>query len=270
MIYQALSAALTPITAQPFQNGYREYAPCPPLKPYIRCFWTAQAACGRLVIPDLCADIIFESERPTAFFSGISDQPFNSSNSGIYFGIRFYSWTAALFSEETLKNTLNGGFELGAYFPKLEKQLANRIRETKSTAEKIALAENFLLSSLHYRQNRLLTEALGEIIAERGVCTADSIARNIHISRRQLERVFSEYSGLSPKKTAMLVRYQYIWRDILFGKSFDAKEKALEYGYTDQSHLLNDFRRFHTLTPANARKIAIKDVAFLQDTFREK
>lgn len=42
MIYQKLSDALTPITAQPFRPGYREYSPCDALKPYIRCFWTSK------------------------------------------------------------------------------------------------------------------------------------------------------------------------------------------------------------------------------------
>ena len=92
----------------------------------------------------------------------------------------------------------------------------------------------------------------------------------MHISKRQLERVFSDYSGLSPKKTAMLIRYQSLWRDILSEEKFHAVDKALEFGYNDQSHLLNDFRRFHTVTPKRAREIALKDVAFLQDACSAK
>lgn len=33
------------------------------------------------------------------------------------------------------------------------------------------------------------------------------------IGERQLERLFSEYVGVSPKSLASMVRYQYLWSD---------------------------------------------------------
>lgn len=265
MIYQRLSDALIPITAQPFRSGYREYSPCKALKPYIRCFWTSVAQGGRLIIPDLCADIIFDTGSDKAFFCGVSDEAFVSHRQTETFGIRFYSWTAALFAEDSMRKTLNGGFELNGHFRKLEKELAPKLTYAKTVKERIALSEKFLISNLHERHCGLFLNALGEIMTLHGICTAENISKNLHISNRQLERVFSEYSGLTPKKAAMLIRYQYLWRDILSGQCFNGAEKAAEYGYSDQSHLLKDFRRFHTVYPNQAREIALNNVAFLQD-----
>lgn len=265
MIYQRLSTALSPITAQPFRPGYREYSPCEALKPYIRCFWTSINQSGRLIIPDLCADIIFDIENNEAFFCGVSDEAFVSHRQTETFGIRFYSWTAALFAEDSLYKTLNGGFELGGHFRKLEKELAPKLAYAITVKQLIALSEEFLVNNLRERNCGLFLNALGEIMNLHGACTAGDISKNLHIGNRQLERVFSEYSGLTPKKAAMLIRYQYLWRDILFGQCFNGADKAVEYGYSDQSHLLKDFRNFHTVYPKQAREIALKNVAFLQD-----
>lgn len=270
MIYQKLIDTFTPITAQPFRSGYREYSPCEALKPYIRCFWTSVDQGGRLIIPDLCADIIFDIESSEALFCGVSDEAFVSHRLTETFGIRFYSWTAALFAEDRLQGTVNGGFELGGHFGKLEKELAPKLAYAKSAEQRIALSERFLINNLKDRRCGLFTEALGEILTLRGVCTLEDISKRLHVSSRQLERVFSEYLGLSPKKASMLIRYQYLWRDILSERGFNAADKASEYGYTDQSHLLKDFRRFHMINPKQAKEIAINDVAFLQDNSVKK
>lgn len=258
MIYVDLAAELAPMVASPFGKGYGEYEPCAALRPYVRCFWTSEGKGGGLVVPDLCADIIFDFDKNIVFFCGVSDTPFMASHSTRSFGIRFYEWTAALFSEDTLRGTLNGSFELGAHFRRLERELAPRIFAAATTAQRIALSELFLVNNIHERRCGLFAQALGEIIERRGACSAGGISKELHISARQLERVFAEYSGLSPKKTAELVRYQCLWRDILFGREFNTAEKALEYGYVDQAHLLRDFRRFHTMPPAAARRNALE------------
>lgn len=270
MIYRKLTDAFAPITAQPFRSGYREYSPCDALKPYIRCFWTSVNQGGRLIIPDLCADVIFDIESNEALFCGVSDESFVSHRLTETFGIRFYSWTAALFAEDSLQGTVNGGFELGGLFGKLEKELVPKLAYAETVKQRIELSEKFLVNNLKERRCRLFTEALGEIITMRGVCSLGDISKKLHVSGRQLERVFSEYSGLSPKKASMLIRYQYLWRDILSERDFNAADKVSEYGYADQSHLLNDFRKFHMVYPKQAKEIALKNVAFLQDSFAIK
>ncbi len=257
MIYVDLAAELAPMVACPFGSGYREYEPCEALRPYVRCFWTGEGKDGGLVVPDICADIIFDFDKNTVFFCGVNDRPFQASVRTRSFGIRFYAWTAVLFSEDTLRGTLNGAFELGAHFRRFERELASRIFAAETTEQRIALSERFLVNNIRDRRCGLFTQALGEIIEWQGACSAGRISKELHISARQLERVFAEYSGLSPKKMAELVRYQCLWRDILFGRDFNAAEKALEYGYVDQSHLLRDFRRFHTMSPAAAKRNAL-------------
>lgn len=274
IIYSNLAAKLTPLTSSPFQRGYSEYQPCAALKPYVRCFWGTDGAvrASRVVIPDVCADIIF-TKGNAPIFCGVSDTPFTSEiGAEETFGIRFYAWTAALFSEDSLRETLNTGTNSEQHFTRIVRELSPLLFAVGTTEERIAIAESCLLKNMRERRSGIFTEAVGEILEHRGCCTADSLSRTLHISGRQLERIFKEYAGITPKKLSSIVRYQNVWRDLLFGENFNAADKALEYGYVDQSHMLNDFRRFHSMSFRQARDTAFADikehnkyVAFLQD-----
>lgn len=91
------------------------------------------------------------------------------------------------------------------------------------------------------------------------------LAGELHVSTRQIERIFRGNMGISPKKFSSLVRYQYLWQDILFWSRCNVQDAVYRYGYADQAHLLNDFKRFHGMTPREARQYALRDVAFLQE-----
>lgn len=64
-----------------------------------------------------------------------------------------------------------------------------------------------------------------------------------------------------------MVRYQCLWQDALFSPSFCIQDAVYRYGYTDQSHLLRQFRAYHGLPLGRALALAHGNVAFLQDAF---
>lgn len=92
-----------------------------------------------------------------------------------------------------------------------------------------------------------------------------NLAKESFVSTRQLERLFHEYVGITPKKLSNLIRYQFLWRDILCEPDFDALSAVHKFGYTDQSHLLREFKRYHSMDIHNARIIAFKDVGNIQE-----
>jgi AraC-like DNA-binding protein len=69
-----------------------------------------------------------------------------------------------------------------------------------------------------------------------------------------MERLFLEHIGISIKKISSLVRYQNVWQDIAYSRVFDIQDLVEKYGYTDQSHLLNEFTKYHGITPKQAKK----------------
>ena len=76
------------------------------------------------------------------------------------------------------------------------------------------------------------------------------------VSQRQMERLFLKEVGLPIKRIAGMVRYQNVWREMVSSKEFNIQDAVYRYGYTDQAHLLKEFRRFHGMAPEEARRIA--------------
>lgn len=272
-----------PITATPFKHNasYMELAPCPALRPYIRCFWgstepVASSDAPGLVIPDTCMDIIFRLDYTRQTIVGSfcamderaylprdrhADRTVTST-----FAIRFYAWTASLFTEHPLTGSKNQVFAVGDFFSALEKELKPMLMSVASLNQRAEIASRYLMRRLdEHRMNSTLMNAVHQIICARGAMKiADLAARNA-VSRKRLERVFDEYMGLSPKSFSSLTRYQLLWQELCFGQHHDMLDLVEKYGYFDQSHLLNDFKHHHTLTPSQAVRLARADVAFLQD-----
>ena len=73
-----------------------------------------------------------------------------------------------------------------------------------------------------------------------------------------MERMFKQDVGISIKRTASLVRYQNVWREVILKEHFNVQEAVERYGYADQSHLLNEFKRFHGLWPSQAKLEALE------------
>ncbi len=251
-----------PLTAAPFRSSayYREVLPIPALRPWIRCFWESSGgdACSTLVTPDSCMDILFDLAGEKAGFCGIDDRMVWAAGGGGYcFAIRFYPWTAGIFAEDTLKSTRNARCEATQYFGKLEAFLRSRLETVNTLEERAALAEQWLLERLDLtKASADVLQASWELVRAGGNLRIEDLSRSLHVSSRQLQRLFRENMGISPKKLAGLIRYQNLWRDVLYARSFDIRDAVLKYGYTDQAHLLHDFRKYHMLSLTDARNYA--------------
>lgn len=273
----SLSKIYHPITASPFLNTpeHREVPPCEVLKPFIRCFWgTSSPAVKRLsdveiVIPDTCMDVIFTVNHTdgslSGLFCGIDDctqggEVGESLTNAVIstFGIRFYAWTAALFAEKSLCCSRNGRFAAEEYFPKLYKELETPILREKTLFERKAAAEKVLLKRLGGEIDNGLLNAVHYILGMRGNARISEVCGYAAVTEKTLERAFMRNMGISPKTFCSLVRYQLLWQEIVSHKGFDVLDAVEKYGYSDQSHLLNDFKRRHGMTPKEAVRFAEK------------
>lgn len=248
-----------PLTANPLQGGgYREYFPGADLAPYLHCFWSSAGGGmddGSLVIPDGCMDILFilDGQTVAGLFAGINDRPVHSAHSGSpIFGIRFYAWSAALFIREHMAPLVNrlvpvpqlaGGWQA----------LAGRMNEAPDDSRRILFARDFLLSMLpavENGHNAPLHNALYIILSTHGRLSAREAAGYAAVSLRQLERIFAGHIGLSPKKVAQIIRFQSLWRAVFADAHQDYALLALSHGYTDQAHMIREFRRYTGITPS--------------------
>lgn len=272
-----------PVTASPFKctNTYMELAPCDGLNPYIRCFWGSEKpyvktdAFYDIVVPDTCVDIIYNIDytdnKITGGFCGVNDSSFcvsdecNQGHLVSTFAIRFYAWGAYAFSQDSLKDTLNGFYDISSRFHWLDIELGQRLFEINSLSERVHFVENLFLNRLlKVRENNLINGVIDNIILNKGTLSVEQLAKDSFISIRQLERQFNEYIGITPKKLNNLVRYQLLWNDILRNPDFNVLDAVYKYGYTDQPHLMREFKRYHTMDIKKAIQYAYGNVENIQ------
>lgn len=275
-----------PLTAAPFQKNrkYKELLPQKELAEYVRCFWGSEPTCtgtvrtekGELIIPDTCVDIIYHIDytenKVTGGFCGINDRSFYAIDNSIKghltatFAIRFYAWGAYVFAEDSMQSTTNGFYEVGSRFAWLDRVLRPKLLELQTLQEKISFAEQLLLEKVqNIRENKVVKCAVHTILLHKGSLEVSKLAQEAFVSSRQLERLFHEYIGITPKKLSSLVRYQFLWKDILYEPDFEVLNGVHRYGYADQAHLLHEFKRFHSMDIRSAKRLAYKNVGNLQD-----
>ena len=109
------------------------------------------------------------------------------------------------------------------------------------------------------KQDSLVLDAVVQMIRTRGSLPLSSLLKDIHAGERQLERLFKNTVSLSPKKFSSLVRYQSLWQDVCRSENFDIQDAVFKYGYFDQPHLLNDFKKFHGMSFSDAVNSALSD-----------
>lgn len=275
-----ISKYYTPLTANPFimEDTYIEIAPCDELKSYIRCFWGTKKPCQNqtqevirqegIVIPDTCMDIIFDIDFTkntiSSHFCGMNDFPFrtsNASNTNLVsrFAIRFYAWSVIFFSNESMKNVKNIFTDTKEYFAGIKEELEKVLFEVTDIYDIIRIAEIILLGKIDTnRMNPYVMNSVSQTIKHHGNVKGNELATYSSVGRRQLERLYQEYIGISPYKLADLIRYQYLWNDILKDNNFDVFTSVLKYGYTDQAHLLHNFKKYHTMNPIQAKEFALR------------
>ncbi|MBD5462160.1 MAG: AraC family transcriptional regulator [Lachnospiraceae bacterium] len=280
-----------PITATPFKRTeeYMEFEPCDVLKPYIRCFWGSRNVVMQeesqedvigIVTPDTCMDIIFTTDftnnKIYNKFCGIDDRTIimheknKEKRATCVFAIRFYAWGVPMFAEESMRNTKNNFFDAGYHFPGIKREIEKRLFDVTDINQLIPIVENLLLKRFNDRnKNPIVFQAASKILEKKGNLLMANLKQEVFIGIRQLERLFLEYVGVSPKNFASMVRYQYVWSDFLYNKNFNIADAVYKYGYSDQAHLCRDFKKYHSMSMSDARKYAMQNVGNIQDRFSE-
>lgn len=268
-----------PLTAMPFRHNSacNEIAPCRMLQPYVRCFWggvydasdTETDEASKIVIPDTCVDIIYRIDDMgnfiTSDFVGINDRSFftqgnqNAGHKIFRFAIRFYAWSAYVFSEDSFTGTVNGRYDVRERYNWLDRELRSCLSGPGNLADWIRLAERLLLKKLETaRENVTVDRVMQDILRHHGGLEIGRLSKKNLISSRQMERLFHEYVGITPKKLSNLIRYQCLWQDIVSQRHFNMMDAVHKYGYTDASHLIREFERYHSMNIRDALEMALR------------
>jgi AraC-like DNA-binding protein len=126
-----------------------------------------------------------------------------------------------------------------------------RVLSQHSDLDMVAAAEAMLLAVLPAPDPRgvLAARAVQAAAAAGGPITAQALAAQLGIEERSLQRLFSNYVGVSPKWVIQRFRLQEAsWRLAAPGR-VALSALAAELGFSDQAHFTRDFSKLVGQSP---------------------
>ncbi|TWI94766.1 helix-turn-helix protein [Mucilaginibacter frigoritolerans] len=247
---------------------HQEFEPPEALRDTIKCFWhntrhSGQQPSAFEVQPDGYAEIIFYfgdlfsmahngdlQPLPSPFMMGLLNQPvhFYSKNRLQIIGIRCFPWT--VFDLLGLPPGKDGVRTFEHPVARLQPTL-NKFITAGKVAEALAVVEQYFLDArLHVATNSMLFKAGSAMRDAKGTMPVSGVAAAAHATVRTLERNFKQSSGYSVKDVSGLIRFEQVRNHLWHHPHTSLAGLAHELGYTDQSHLSREFKRYSGTTPA--------------------
>ncbi len=211
---------------------------------------SADGGIDHRVLPDGCTDLIFSitGGRVRASAVGAMTQPLITQlqRGEEIFGVRFHPGMSHGLLRVPVGLLTDQVVELESLWGREARDLAQRIAEAPSHEERLALLEDALPTS--GAETPVQRTALW-IVESRGDASVDELARHAGLSARQFRRLCIEQTGVGPKMLCRIVRFRAAVHDMA-RRPADWAGFALDHGYYDQAHFINEFRQLSGLTPA--------------------
>lgn len=147
--------------------------------------------------------------------------------------------------------------------------LENRLGDCKDNKAIVDCLENNLLKKLEKNtlfnsyssiNNERIILAINRIEDLKGNINIKDLSSLVCLSDKQFNRIFSDYIGINPKNFLRIVRYQSVLlklqnSNIKDANKIDFLDLVYDFGYYDQSHLINNFKEFTGYTPKEYIKL---------------
>ena len=269
---------------------YREYQPPPGLKPYIKCYWTLEAgtlaaASGRRLLTE-SLEFTFSLASPVEFVSsdGLTNTLFKTGITGPMlrpmrlrptgrlelFGICFRPGGGYPFFKTPAGALVDHYADAGELCETASGQIAECIHTgCLTTASRIEAMNAYLVSRLKKdrAQDGAVTAAIETIERCQGRIAIDRLARELGMSRRNLDRRFKDRTGVTPKQLCRNLRFKNAYKHMAAMPPAGLADVAIAGGYYDQAHLINEFKHFTGTSPGKYFKTALGDQDFFTANF---
>jgi len=256
---------------------FRKYDAPADLAHYIRCFWTLEnnepSALPFIhrATAECCAEFIFyykgsvnmyksEAHSERTFSAGLYaqsqayrkfaiDKPFGM------LGVYLYPQTLPLLFNIPADTLSDHNLDVTSLFGNEGTILQDQVMCSTSHNMRIELIANFLRVRLTNQSKKTLhlSNIIRQAIATGTMPSVNDIANPCNLSVRQIERDFKSLVGFSPRLFSKLTRFRSLMESVT-PKSHSLTDLAYEFNYYDQSHFINEFRRFTGISPTQYMK----------------
>lgn len=253
------------------------------LKHVIRQFWytslqsPSRSSDAFRILSDGAPGIIFQhcngrssvlsadgSPLPISFVYGQSTSPCINqiADDSFIFGVNFHPTAfKSLFSMDTSELT-DSILDTEYLFPR---QFNDQLLNTPDPKDVIQLfSERLSQQIVKYKQDKVIDTSISLIMQKTTEIDSEVLSSYFNISRRQFQRRFKEYAGVSPENYIRIIKFQKSIH-LLQNKQYD-KLSDIGYGlnYADQSHFGREFKLFSGYTPKEFLKSITTPQPFLQ------
>lgn len=264
---------------------HHEFLPPPQLRDAIKCFWHNRREAraqqpGFEVQPDGYAEIIFyfgELSKvhengalqllSSPLMMGLLNRPvnFHTESPLDIIGIRCYPW--AVFDLLGLPSGKNEVQTFRHPIAGLQDILGAYIKTGDIEGAMAELGQYFSSAHQNIAAGSMLFKAGQAMRRANGTLLVSEVAAAAHATVRTLERNFKTSSGHTVKNVSALMRFEQVRNRLWHSPEVNLAGLAHELGYTDQSHLSREFKRFSGATPAAFAREAKKERRILPGYF---
>jgi len=237
--------------------GYWRYFPSPDLAPYLEHFWTIEWDLSepvlRETLPYPSAHIILEPG--VAQLGGVRTRKYSrmlEGNSRVL-GAKFWPGGMRPFLVRPMAAYTDKVLPLHKVFGDRARDLDARALAHADHHAAIAVVESFL-RGIGPRPDDALEQVkamAARIAGDRELRKVEELAAEFALGMRTLQRLFSDYIGVSPKWMIRRYRMQEAAERLAAAASVDWAQTALDLGYADQAHFVRDFKRVIGKSPAD-------------------
>jgi AraC-like DNA-binding protein len=242
------------------QPAYREYRPSAQLAEFVECFWTHETV-GKTVhrvLPDGCADLLFtqtggESQELIVVGTMTRARSFDLPKAK-FIGVRFRPGMSFLFVPVPGPELVDQRIPLREIWGPKTNQLQDQLGDC-SVPQCIAQIESCLIDQLYTQpKSQPLLNSTQRVLSwaeqQHGNVRIDDLADLAGLGARQFRRVCLELTGLTPKQLCRALRFREAVAQLMNDDRLGSATIALDLGYYDQAHFINEFRAFSGLTPS--------------------
>jgi AraC-like DNA-binding protein len=225
---------------------YVEYPPGRALAPFVECGWVRSRAAGHSlrVMPDGCVDLFVTSEG-VVMVSGPATTFYDqgAGTQGVLAGLRLRPGAAAAVMGHPVSELRDDQVLIESVFGISATGLAEDVLAADAARQRVALLEAMLARYFAKAEpvvDQPVTHTI-EMLRARPAWPVSDVASTVGLSERQLRRRFEAAVGYGPKRLGRIFRFQRLL-DLIHAADDRIRwaKLAIEAGYADQSHMINE------------------------------
>jgi AraC-like DNA-binding protein len=228
----------------------RLHSPAPDLSEVIQHYWSVRwdlrgrEPYAQHTLSNPCVHLVVEPGRPRVYGVVTSRFTYVLRGKSRIFAIRFRPAGFRPFLGSRASRLADRSVPVPEVFGSEGDAFIEQVLSLEDESGRVEVADTFIRARLPAPDPVVATlnGIVDRIIADRRLTRVDDLAAKEGIGKRRLQRLFSEYVGVSPKWVIQRYRLHDAAERLDEGEDVDLAALALDLGYFDQAHFARAFK----------------------------